>query len=213
MFHKRTTNIVLIAITLCIAGAAIIYFSAHKSSNTWRSTKKNVLLQLMPADYKEKIEVLHRPFLGDVDVGVVIDDAEQYHFISPAMLAEWDITEEMLFEQASKNLNAISNNIKVEVAQANEKDLTTKYIIVELDDGYAATRILSDGVRKAIALELGDSYIAAIPTRDFLIFWHKDFPLFDAFATQVQTEYDLEEKYPLTPKLLIVDSDGIRELE
>ncbi|MDP7069075.1 MAG: hypothetical protein QF815_00985, partial [Candidatus Peribacteraceae bacterium] len=57
-----------------------------------------------------------------------------------------------------------------------------------------------------------DEYYAAIPTRDFLIVWHKDFPLADAFAGQVQTEYETEQEYPLTPNLFLVNSYGIQPL-
>ena len=166
----------------------------------------------MPATHKDDIDVVHRPFITEVDVGVVIDADKKYQFVSTELLEQWGIDEDALYAQASKNLDSISHNIKVEVAQASDKDETAKYVIVELDDGYAAVRILSDGVRKAIARELGDAYVAAIPTRDFLIFWHKDFALFDAFAKQVQSEYDLEEDYPLTPTILFVDQNGVKEM-
>ena len=212
MFKKNSTNIVLIAIILLIAGAAIIFLSARNTNSAWRNVRDNVLVQLMPATQKDLIDVIHRPFIANVDVGVVVDADTKYQFVSSEMLLLWGIDEDALYEQALKNLNAISRNIKVEVAQASDTDATAKYVILELDDGYAAARILSDGVRKAIARELGDGYVAAIPTRDFLIFWHKDFALFDAFAAQVQKEFDLEEDYPLTPMLLFIDSKGVQEM-
>jgi uncharacterized protein YtpQ (UPF0354 family) len=212
MLKKRSTNVVLIAIILVIASSALVFVSARKANEGWRSVRDDVMLQLMPATHKEKIDVVFRPFVTEVDVGVVLDEETKYQFISSVMLEEWGISEEILYEQARKNLDAISRNIKVEVAQASETDETAKYVILELDDGYAAARILSDGVRKAITRELGDAYVAAIPTRDFLIFWHKDFSLFDAFANQVQTEFDAEKDYPLTPVILFVDSNGVQEM-
>jgi uncharacterized protein YtpQ (UPF0354 family) len=212
MFRKQSTNIVLIGIILAVASSGLIFISARNANEGWRNIRDDVVLQLMPATHKENIDVLHRPFISEVDVGVVIDAGTKYQFVNSVMLEEWNIDEDTLYAQASNNLDAISRNIKVEVAQASEEDETAKYVIVELDDGYAAARLLSDGVRKAITRELGESYIAAIPTRDFLIFWHKDFSLFDAFASQVQNEFDQEEDYPLTPTLLFVDSSGIQEM-
>ncbi|MDA0376357.1 MAG: DUF1444 family protein [bacterium] len=212
MLKKRSTNIVLIGIVLVIASFALIFVSARKTEEGWRSVRGKVMLQLMPATHKDNIDVVHRPFITEVDVGVVIDADKKYQFVSTEILEQWGIDEDTLYAQASKNLDAISHNIKVEVAQASETDKTAKYVIVELDDGYAATRILSDGVRKAIARELGDSYIAAIPTRDFLIFWHKDFALFDAFSAQVQSEFDAEKEYPLTSTILFVDQNGVQEM-
>ncbi|MDP6561778.1 MAG: DUF1444 family protein [Candidatus Peribacteraceae bacterium] len=213
MLKKRSTNALAIAIILLIAGSALIFLSARKSSKGWRSVRDDIIVQLMPSTHKDKIDVIHRPFITDVDVGVVVDKETDYEFVSSVMLEAWNISEDVLYEQAMKNLNAISRNIKVEVAQASETDETAKYIIVELDDGYAAARILSDGVRKAISRELGEQYIAAIPTRDFLIFWHKEFTLFDAFAAQVQTEFSAETEYPLSPIPLFVDSNGVEEME
>ena len=212
MFRKQSTNIVLIGIILAVASSGLIFISARNANEGWRNIRDDVVLQLMPATHKENIDVLHRPFISEVDVGGVIDAGTKYQFVNSVMLEEWNIDEDTLYAQASNNLDAISRNIKVEVAQASEEDETAKYVIVELDDGYAAARLLSDGVRKAITRELGESYIAAIPTRDFLIFWHKDFSLFDAFASQVQNEFDQEEDYPLTPTLLFVDSSGIQEM-
>lgn len=212
MFRKRSTNVILVAITLLIAGTALVSLSTLKANEGWRSVRDDVLVQLMPSTHKDQIDVINRPFITDVDVGVVVDADSKYQFVSSVMLEEWGIDEDALYEQAMNNLNAISRNINVEVAQASETDETAKYVIVELDDGYASARILSEGIRKAISRELGDEYIAAIPTRDFLIFWHKDFVLFDAFASQVQQEFDVEEEYKLTPTLLFVDSNGIQEM-
>jgi len=212
MPKKRSTNVVLIAIILVIAGSGLMFLSARKANEGWRNVRDNVILQLMPATHKDLIDVVHRPFISEVDIGVVVDADTKYQFVSSILLEEWGVDEDALFEQARNNLDAISRNIKVEVAQASETDETAKYVIVELDDGYTAARILSDGVRKAISRELGEAYVAAIPTRDFLIFWHKDFTLFDAFASQVQSEFDAEQDYPLTPTILFVDNTGIQEM-
>lgn len=212
MLRKKSTNIVLIAIILVIASAGLMFISIRQSNEEWRNVRDDVMLQLMPATHKDNLDVIHRPFIAEVDVGVVIDADTKYQFVSTQLLTQWGVDEDTLYAQASKNLDAISRNIKVEVAQASKDDDTAKYVIVELDDGYAAVRILSEGVRKAIARELGNSYIAAIPTRDFLIFWHKDFTLFDAFASQVQNEFDAEKEYPLTPTLLFVDGNGVQEM-
>jgi len=161
MFRKQSTNIVLIGIILAVASSGLIFISARNANEGWRNIRDDVVLQLMPATHKENIDVLHRPFISEVDVGVVIDAGTKYQFVNSVMLEEWNIDEDTLYAQASNNLDAISRNIKVEVAQASEEDETAKYVIVELDDGYAAARLLSDGVRKAITRELGESYISS----------------------------------------------------
>lgn len=213
MFKKRSTNIGVIVVILIVAAAGIMTVSrSGQGTKEWREVRTRVMPQFMPSENKEKIDILHKDFADDIDIGFVVDAESKYQFISPEMMEEWDVTQQMIEEQAMRNLEARSRNINVEVAQASDADETAKYVIVELDDGYAAVRLLSPGVRKAIARELGSEYIAAIPTRDFLIFWHTQFPLFDAFAKQVETEYNAEEKYPLSPYPFFVGRDGIEQM-
>ena len=213
MLRKRSTNIVLIVIVLALAGAGLMFLSDTKQSEAWREARDRVLPQFMPSENKEKIDLIAREFGAGVDIGVVVDAETKYQFVDSLMLESFGISEEQLYNKALDNLDARSRNINVEVAQASEEDETARYVIVELDDGYAAVRLLSSGVRRAISRELGDEYIAAIPTRDFLIFWHRNFPLFDAFTKQVETEYGLEENYPLTPALFLVNKYGIQPVE
>tara|TARA_Y100000310_G_C20524910_1_gene735527 strand:+ start:194 stop:856 length:663 start_codon:yes stop_codon:yes gene_type:complete len=212
MLKKRSTNIVLILVILLIAGAGISMVSVRQSSKEWREVRTRVMPQLVPYYNKEVVPVVTKKFSEHVDIGFVVDADSKYQFIDGELLASWGIDVDTLYDQAIRNLDARSRNIKVEVAEASDTDPTAKYVIVELDDGYAAARILSTGVRKAIARELGDEYVAAIPTRDFLIFWHKDFPLFDAFAKQVEAEYNAEETYKITATPFFVSRTGIEEL-
>ena len=212
MLKKRSASIGVIAIILVLAGVGITTLSAGRGSPEWQEVRQKIMPQFMPTQNKDLISVIHNPFADDIDIGYVIDADTKYQFISPEMLTTWDVTQDMVEDQAMRNLEARSRNIDVEVAEASEKDPTAKYVIVELDDGYAAVRLLSPGVRRAIARELGSEYIAAIPTRDFLIFWHTQFPLFDAFAKQVETEYLAEEEYALTPKPFFVGRDGIEQM-
>ncbi len=212
VLKKRFVSIALAMLVLLIATAGIVFVSQRRNSEAWRGVRDHIMPQFMPMSAADRTVLTWKEFIPDVDIGVVVEQGEHYTFVKAAQLEEWDIDENTLYEQALRNLDARSRNIKVEVAQAADDNPSAKYIIVELNDGFASVRILSDGVRKAIARELGDEYIAAIPTRDFLIFWHKDFPLFDAFAKQVQTEFAEETEYALTPRLLRINQEGIQEV-
>lgn len=213
MFTKHATNFGLIAIVLILAGVSIAMLSMQQGSKAWREVKPRIMPQLIPSTNKTLVPIVTASFSETVDVGFVIDAETKYQFVEKDMLEAWDIDVEGLYNQAIKNLDARSRNINVEVAEASDDDPTAKYVIVELDDGYAAARILSADVRRAIARELGDEYIAAIPTRDFLIFWHAQFPLFDAFAKQVQVEYDAEDTYKISPVPFFVNKYGIEEMK
>ncbi len=212
MLKKHSTTLVLIALLLLIAAAGVGVLSMRQTSKEWREVRTRVLPQFMPAVNKTLIDVVSRRFSDDIDIGYVVDADTKYQFIDQPLMEQWGVDEAMLYDQALSNLEARSRNINVEVAEPTDKNPTSKYVIVELDDGYAAVRLLSSGVRRAIARELGDEFIAAIPTRDFLIFWHKDFPLFDAFGKQVEVEYNAEEKYKLTRSLFFVSRNGIEQM-
>lgn len=198
---------------IVMIGAIISLVQGSKGAPEWIAVRDNVLPQFTTTDLKLKESVITREFSPQVDIGFVVDAGQKYQFIGTEELTLWQIDEEMLYTTAMKNLDKRSQNINVDVAEAAEKDSTAKYVIVELDDGFSAVRILSSGVRKAIAREVGDEYIAAIPTRDFLIFWHKDFPIFDAFAQQVKREYESEKDYPLTPDLFRINKYGIQPVK
>lgn len=184
-----------------------------KGAPEWIAIRDLILPQFTTTDLKKTEEIITREFSPKIDIGFVVEAGSLYQFIGPEELAIWEIDEETLYDTAMKNLDKRSQNISVDVAEAAEKDPTAKYVIVELDDGFSAVRLLSSGVRKAIAREVGNEYIAAIPTRDFLIFWHKDFPIFEAFAKQVRTEYETETDYPLTPDLFVVNKYGIQPVK
>ena len=211
--QKRKTNVILILTLLLIAGAGIGFVSMRQTSKEWRDVRSRIMPQFMPVANKALIDLVAKPFAEDVDIGFVVDAETKYQFVDHALMEQWGVDEDMLYDQALNNLEARSRNINVEVAEASEDSPNAKYVIVELDDGYAATRSLSGGGRRAIARELGDEYFAAIPTRDFLIFWHKEFPLFDAFAKQVEVEYRAETTYPLTPKLFVISRAGIQQVD
>ncbi len=201
------------ALTAIVIGITVAIAQGTKATDEWMNIRDLIMPQFTTTDLKEKEDIITMEFAPDIDIGFVVEANGLYQYISNNELEIWEVTEEQLYERAMKNLDNKSQNIKVEVAEIAEHDSTARYVIVELEDGFSAVRLLSSGVRKAIAREVGDEYIAAIPTRDFLIFWHKDFPIFDAFAKQVQMEFDAEEEYALTPHLFRVNKYGIQQVK
>ena len=212
---KTKVYIIVSTILALVITGVIVFTVFQKSRGTpeWIAVRNNILPQFAPADLKEKTDIITMGFSPTVDIGFVVSKDSTYQFISQAELNIWEVQMDMVYETAMRNLDKRSKNINVEVAEAAEKDPTARYVIVELDDGFSAVRLLSSNVRKAIAREVGDEYIAAIPTRDFLIFWHKEFPLFEAFSDQVKKEYRNETEYPLTSDLFVVNKQGIQPVK
>ncbi|MBM3230774.1 DUF1444 family protein [Candidatus Peregrinibacteria bacterium] len=205
-------NIHLKSITLLSLTCVLLTSCSHKPQTPWEAVQDSILPQLIPAENKTKVPLVVKPFLPDVDIGFVVDEETTYTFVDPGNLEEWSIDQDTLMETAMENLEDRSEDLNIEVAEAGEGKEET-YVIVEVDDGYSAVRLLSAAVRNAVSRELGDEFIAAVPTRDFLIFWHPSFSLGVQFTNQVRTEYDAEEKYKLSPELILVTPEGMQQLK
>lgn len=210
---KRPQTIALSIILVVLIGGlgALIIFGGEQSE--WDKSKSLVLPQLMPVENKDSLPLISTPLSDEIDIGFVIDREDTYDFINEETLEFWGVTLDELFEQALDNLDARSVGIDMEVGETIPDDPRGTYVILEMTDGYAAARLLSLSIRNAIAQELGEEYIAAIPTRDFLIFWHPEFSFHDEFIAQVQKEHELGGKYKLTPNPFLVNSLGIQALE
>lgn len=194
--------------------ACVLLSSCGKEKTPWEQAKERIMPQLIPVENKTLIPLVIKPFLPDVDIGFVIDREERYDFVDPGYLEQWGIDEDTLAEAAMQNLEERSKNLSLEVARLGDsKDPKDTYVIVELADGFSAVRLLSSRVRDAVKRELGDEYIAAIPHRDFLIFWHPSFPLGSQFLQQARKEYEEAKKYKLSPELVLVKREGMQQLK
>lgn len=194
--------------------ACVLLSSCGKEKTDWELAQSQIMPQLIPVENKTLIPLVTKPFLPDVDIGFVIDREQRYDFIDPGYLTQWGIDEETLVETAMKNLEERSKNLSLEVARLGDsKEPKDTYVIVELADGYSAVRLLSSRVRNAVRQELGDEYIAAIPHRDFLIFWNPSFPLGSQFLQQSRKEFDEAKTYKLSPELVLVKRDGMQQLK
>jgi len=192
-----------IIVLLAVVGAGI-YMNAQ-TSPFWRAYRKNIMPQLMPVEHKEKMSVVFRPFSKKVDIGYVLDDGDQYHFVMKEQFAAWGISQEELHKKALKNLEKLTQDSDIAITKMEG----ATYAITEVLDGYAAARILLPSFRQRLVEELGEPFVAAIPTRDFLIAWPKDFPLHDQFGNQVIKEFKAEEDYPLSPNPFIVTKETV----
>jgi len=199
-----TLSILLVSSTVLLAGCT--------GNKEWRKVKDTVLPQLMEGNLKRRLPlIVHREISRDLDIGYVLDHEIGYDFIFRKNLEEWGISENTLHKTAMRNLEKIAKDTEIQLADAEEQE-TGRYAIIETGDGYDAARILLPAIQKKVRKYLGEEYIAATPTRDFLIFWHKDFSLGGQFMEEVEKQYKLGGKYKLTPRVFLVTKKGIEPL-
>jgi len=208
--RKHWISAVIVSLAVIATVVALVVVQ-KKHSTPWELVKANIMPEFMPAENKTKIPLVARPFSKDIDVGFVIDKDLGYTFVDKGRLKEWNIDEETLARTAMENLETRSQNVNLEVDHVGDKaSPENTYVMLELKDGYSAVRLLSTAVRRAVIRELGEEYVAAVPTRDFLIFWSAKFPLSEQFIAQIQKEYDEEKTYKLSPELFLVNQQGIQ---
>ena len=208
--RKHWISIAIVSLAL-LATAAALAFVNKRQHTPWNLEKANIMPQLMPSENKTKLPLVARPFSKDVDIGFVIDKDRSYDFVDKGRLKEWNIDEDTLARTAMENLETRSQNVNLEVDHVGDSvSPESTYVMLELKDGYSAVRLLSTTIRRAVVRELGEEYVTAIPTRDFLIFWGTQFPLSEQFVAQVQKEYDNEKTYKLSPELYLVNRQGIQ---
>ena len=201
---KKLATVSLILTALLLTGC--------KGNADWKKEKASIMPQLMEGNLKRRLPlVVHREISRDLDLGYVVDYEKGYDFIMQYHLKDWDIDAGTLHKTAMSNLEKRSKSTEIQIAEAEESK-NGRYAIVETGDGYDAVRLLSPTIQKQMRNYLGDEYVAAVPIRDFLIFWHREFSLTGQFIEQVENEYAAGEENKLTPRMFLVTKDGLEPL-
>lgn len=197
---------------LLTAAICTLLLTGCEGNADWRNVENAVMPQLMEANLKKKVAgLVHKEISRDLDLGYVLDTETGYGFIKSDDLKAWEVTQEVLHTIAMRNLENLVRSEDIQITES-EEGVNGTYAIVETGDGYDAVRVLSEKVQKQIQKKLGDEYFAAVPVRDFLIFWHKESVLTGQFMEQVEKEYAAGEKYKLTPRLFLLTKDGLQPL-
>ncbi len=172
----------------------------------WETAKKRVRLQLMPAEFCRTGVSVTYPFLDRVVISVVIDSEHGYAYVRHEDLERWQISPFDLYEVARDNLKVASEGIEVSFVEG-----PPPLIAIQSQDGYDAARVLLPEMRQFAAGKLGSPFYAAIPNRDFLIFWSasadEDFHL--AVKAQVLRDH-AAQSHPLSSTILEVTAETIK---
>jgi uncharacterized protein YtpQ (UPF0354 family) len=202
--HHAITTGVFVAIAIGVG--TVLFVSRDTAKPEWVAARDIIRPQLTA----ETLPVVQRPFSPGIYIALVLHHGDQYVFINDADLEVFGVTAEEAWEQALDNLDAASTDIELQVFEA---DGGGKYAIIESGDGYDAARILLPSVRANVADQLGEPYIGAVPTRDFLIFWQADFPLYKKFLDQVKVEFGNGGDHALSPELFRFEGDKVEVSE
>jgi uncharacterized protein YtpQ (UPF0354 family) len=162
--------------------------------------------QLMPLEYTRQAPVISFPFGQTLAVGIVLDDNEGYSFVRTEDAERWQESHAELLKIALTNLDEASRGkTKMEFHDKEE----TKWVGIEMKDGFDAARILLPGLQKFLATRMGSPFRFAVPNRDFLICWNTSAsPSFtDSTTSKIRKDFK-SVPYPLSPNVFELGADG-----
>jgi uncharacterized protein YtpQ (UPF0354 family) len=137
----------------------------------------------------------------------VIDAPARLAYVTEELLEGWDQPLERVQEVAQDNLAGMQAQLELMVLRdANEKAVA---VIVNVQDGYAATRLVVPSIRDSFAEELGEDYLVGLPNRDFLVAFTERAPETAASIIR-QLKHDYQRmNHPLTTTVYRVHSDSV----
>lgn len=158
-------------------------------------------------DMDSRMELATVPFAEGLFLCFVLDEPTRLAFVTSAMVEKWNVPLERVQGVAQDNLVAKSEDLQmVGLPGADGRPIA---LIVNTQDGYAATRLALPSLRETLAEELGDEFLVGMPNRDFLIAFSQRDPEMSAnIIRQVQQDYH-QMNHPITDRIYRVRADSI----
>jgi uncharacterized protein YtpQ (UPF0354 family) len=146
------------------------------------------------------------PFVNDTVIVFVIDLPNMTVSVTTEQMLRWGKSADDLEQVAKENLDNYAPQIEFRSVTSDEGG---KAVLVSMQDGYDASRLLMSDLFLTLAPEFGGDFLVATPSRDMFLAIAKDD---DTFVHRVhdRVEADFERlPYPITDRLFYVCRDGI----
>ncbi|MBL0927574.1 MAG: DUF1444 family protein [Phycisphaerales bacterium] len=179
------------------------------ASMPWEVAKTKIMPRIQPEGIFEHLSrelVAHVPYVNDTVVVFVIDLPHMTVSVTTEQVIRWGVSVERLEMVARKNLERYTPELEF---RSLETDEGGRAMILSLQDGYDASRLLLGSLYKNLAPRLGGDFYVATPSRDMFLAISRG-P--DRFLNRVQgrvAEDFARLPYPITDKLFYVTRDGV----
>ncbi|MFG0293318.1 MAG: DUF1444 family protein [Phycisphaerales bacterium JB065] len=175
----------------------------------WEMAATRIMPRIQPTSIFEHLSeelVAHVPFVNDTVIVFVIDLPNMTVSVTTEQMLRWGKTAEDLEEVARQNLDEYAPTLEFKSLESDEGG---KAILLSIQDGYDASRLLLSSLFRTLAPEFGGDFMVATPSRDMFLAISADEP---GFINQVshKVEEDFNRlPYPITDRLFYVCRDGI----
>ncbi|WP_299972909.1 hypothetical protein [uncultured Pseudoteredinibacter sp.] len=162
---------------------------------SWSQLKEGIYPSLEPSDYRFVDEVIHKR-LADTSIVVMAyfnSELNQIRFISDKDLKNIGIGVQAAWAQAYRNIDSI-----MDVTDVSFKDIDGQLLgMVEANEPYKASLILSNRLKVKIEKEIGWPVYAVAPARDFVYLFSKEGGLVSKVGAVVVREFK-NSGYPIS---------------
>ncbi len=179
------------------------------SNMPWEMAATRIMPRIQPVSIFEHLSeelVAHVPFVNDTVIVFVIDLPNMTVSVTTEQMLRWGKTAEDLEEVARQNLDEYAPTLEF---KALESDEGGKAILLSIQDGYDASRLLLSSLFRTLAPEFGGDFMVATPSRDMFLAIAADEPGFISQVTHKVEEDFNRLPYPITDRLFYVCRDGI----
>lgn len=174
-----------------------------------RLERRQLYWVLEPNDYVEKADF--RIAISDRVDRVLVrlsDDHKAITWVSPKMIVDAELTEELAFSAGFANLDTALFKSKLEFSEIGPVRLGFISAAIPMK----ASLILAPSLRRFVGEEIGWPVLAVVPDRDFLYLWaarHQDFV--GRVGRTVVKEYSTAS-YPISTEVYSINDDGIKAI-
>jgi uncharacterized protein YtpQ (UPF0354 family) len=175
----------------------------------WEVAKPKIMPRIQPETIFEHLareQVAHVPWVNNTVIVFVIDLPNMTVSVTTEQTIRWGVTPAELEHIARDNLRDATPHLEL---RSLESDDGGHAMLLSLQDGYDASRLLLQDVHRALAPELGQTFYAAAPSRDMLLAFACE-P--NGFVQRVRDRVHADYRrlpYPISNRLFLVCRDGI----
>ncbi len=176
---------------------------------SWEDAASRIMPRIQPETIFEHLSrdlVAHVPFVNNTVIVFVIDLPNMTVSVTTEQMLRWGKTAEDLDEVARDNLDLYAPSIEFKTVTSDEGGHA---VLISMQDGYDASRLLMSDLFQTLAPELGGDFLVATPSRDMFLAIPQDDP---SFVHQVESRVGEDYNrlpYPITDRLFYVCRDGI----
>lgn len=196
--------------------SAVTHDIPARDQSDFASLRERIFPMLKPLDLLAFVRernlpmLIYRPFLADLMITYVVDEARSVTYIHEQHLDRWGVGEREIHELALRNLRRRTDE-HVPYTMIGEGD--QRLFIFNSNDGYDATRLLLTDILATWAQQVSGHLVIGIPNRDFLIALGDANPdILRSVAAQIQIDA-VQRNYGLTDRLFTLVDGEVREYE